>query len=408
MIKSILKRCLFTIPFVERTASALRARQQERFARSYRRFYEQEAAIRATRVLKGEDLRRALERRIGQRRLGRPQKNAGDLHLFLAYSAKDWEWILPRALSPFGRVTEYDWKSHGYDAFAPGWLHRRDLMNREMLEAFHAANREYPVDAVIGYVTGLDTSSSVLQEMASAGAAIFNFSYDDTLNFPGQMIGGRFSGIAAVAPAIDLNLTSTPWCQVKYAAIDALSDFFPCAAHPDVHRPYEIPFEFDVSFVGARYGPRGRFIDRLRQLGLPIAAFGHGWPRGHLTPEEMIRLYSRTRVNLGFSGIGHSDRLLGLKGRDFEVPMSGGLYLTQDNPELSLVYDVGEEIVTYTSVDDCASRIRSLLADRDRSAAIRSAGRRRALRDHTYHARWTRVFEMAGLLAAAKDVERPR
>ena len=88
-----------------------------------------------------------------------------------------------------------------------------------------------------------------------------------------------------------------------------------------------------------------------------------------------------------------------LKGRDFEVPMSGGLYLTQDNPELRLVFDVGAEIATYRSEHDCARTIRALLADPSRAQRIRAAGRARCLREHTYEARWGRIFRAAGLLA---------
>ena len=82
----------------------------------------------------------------------------------------------------------------------------------------------------------------------------------------------------------------------------------------------------------------------------------------------------------------------------FEVPMSGALYVTQHNPELALVFDVGCEIVTYRNPADCARIIAELLSDRDRAAAIRKAARERSIRDHTYQARWSHVFETIGAL----------
>lgn len=81
--------------------------------------------------------------------------------------------------------------------------------------------------------------------------------------------------------------------------------------------------------------------------------------------------------------------------------MSGGLYVTQNNPELKLVYDVGQEIVTYRAERDCAKTILDLLSDDANAAQIRDAGRKRALRDHTYDIRWTTLFETAGLLRHA-------
>ena len=40
------------------------------------------------------------------------------------------------------------------------------------------------------------------------------------------------------------------------------------------------------------------------------------------------------------------------------IPMSGGLYFTQDNPEFSLVYDVGKEVITYKDEKDCMQKIK--------------------------------------------------
>lgn len=174
--------------------------------------------------------------------------------------------------------------------------------------------------------------------------------------------------------------------------------FWPEAAHPDVHRPYDVPFEFDVSFVGACYGRRPAFMRHLARRGIKVACFGKGWPNGPLDDENMIKLYSRSRINLGFSSIGYAKRLMCLKGRDFEIPMSGGLYLTQHNPELDLVYRVGEEILTYRGAEDCAATIRSLLDNPSRAAEIRAKGRARALREHTYETRWTEVFKLAGII----------
>ncbi|KAF0242043.1 MAG: hypothetical protein FD180_4130 [Planctomycetota bacterium] len=349
-------------------------------------------------MLEGDLLRRALLNRVAARRTGRPAKPAGAMHLFLACAIRDSEWILPPALAPFGTVTVFDWKSRGFDEFQPGWLARRDEMNREMLAEFQAANSRQPVDAVVGYLSGRNTSPETVRAMAAIGAVVFNFCFDDTLYFSDPVLGGRPAGPACIASDVDLNLTSTASSLVKYAVHGGLAAFFPEAAHPDVHRPYDIPFEFDVSFVGTRYGPRGRFLESLIRREIRVACFGRGWERGPLSNEDMIRLYSRSRINLGISGIGQSLKLMHLKGRDFEVPMAGGLYLTQDNPELNLVYDVGAEILAYHDAEDCARTIRKLIADPDLAAGIRAAGRARALRDHTYQTRWGNVFRLAALL----------
>ena len=125
---------------------------------------------------------------------------------------------------------------------------------------------------------------------------------------------------------------------------------------------------------------------------------GRGWEGGILPPEEMVRLYSRSRVNLGFGGIGHMVKVQCLKGRDFEVPMSGGLYLTSYHPALEDCYEAGKEIACYTGKRDCLSQIRHLLGHPEEAESIRRAGRARALRDHTWHSRLEGLFRAAGLL----------
>ncbi len=87
-----------------------------------------------------------------------------------------------------------------------------------------------------------------------------------------------------------------------------------------------------------------------------------------------------------------------LKLRDFEVPMSGNLYLTQDNPELALVYDVDKEIVTYKDENDCAKKVKWLLNNPEQAEKIRKAGRKRALKDHTWEKRFVDIFQKAGVL----------
>jgi len=160
--------------------------------------------------------------------------------------------------------------------------------------------------------------------------------------------------------------------------------FWPEGTNPDVYKPDDLPFEYDVSFVGQKYGWRPRFIKKLRRYGINVTTFGTGWENGPLSVEEMIKLYSKSRINLGFSEVRFSRKLMCLKGRDFEVPMSGGLYLTQDNPELSLVYEVGKEIVTYKDGKDYAEKIKWLLADHKKADSIRKAAREKALKEHTW------------------------
>ena len=390
--------------FIERLNARWKGHLQTRSAWREEAAYAERARRQSLELLEGDALARALRRRLASRGISPKPRPKGALRLFLAYYAQTWEKVLPVVLARFGRVTEFRFDSDRFDGCSAGeWLRRRDEMNRQMLRAFFAAHAEAPFDAVIGYLSGRTASAEAVAEMSSAGAAVVNFCWDDTLNFLGKPIRGRHTGPGAIASAVDLNLTNSPGSRIKYMVEGGLSLFWPEAAEPALHRPRDVPFAFDVSFVGARYGWRPSFIEALRRQGIRVATFGRGWPAGMLSDEGMVLLYSGSRVNLGFSSVGHSRSVSCLKARDFEVPMSGGLYLTQHHPALKLVYRMGVEILTYRDVGECARKIRWLLDHPRQAQAIRRTGRARALRDHTWDRRFESVFRLLGLL----EEERP-
>ena len=397
---SKLKRILLQEPIIYSINARWKGWYQFRRFQQEQIFYEQHARRQGflSCLRSGKWVQERLHERITTRKIYTTPKAKGTLHIFWVYSVTNWEIILSLVLRSFGKVTEFEWRSRGFDDRSPDWVVHRDRMNEAILAAFYEAHTEQPVDAVVGYLSGYNTDPRVLKKMREAGAVIFNFCWDDKLGFRGKKMGGRWTGPAALASVVDLNLTNAPDSCIKYAAEGGLAMFWPEAAHPDIHKPYDVPFEFNVSFVGGKYGWRPKFIKRLQRRGINVECFGNGWENGPLSNEEMVKIYSLSRINLGFAGVGHSKKLMCLKGRDFEVPMSGGLYLTQDNPELSLVYDVGKEIMTYKDEEDCAKKIKWLLANPDEADKIRKAGRTRAMRDHTWEKRFQEIFSMAGLL----------
>ncbi|MBE9546265.1 MAG: glycosyltransferase family 1 protein, partial [Proteobacteria bacterium] len=164
------------------------------------------------------------------------------------------------------------------------------------------------------------------------------------------------------------------------------------------HKPHDIERTIDVSFIGQCYGNRSEIIKKLVDNGIHVEAYGYGWPNGPLSTEEMVRMYSQSRITLGFGGVaGHEDTFC-LKGRDFEIPMSGGLYLTEYHPELKQCYNPGTEIVTYAGFDDLLAKIRYLLSNPEKAEERRKNGARRARGEHTWEMRFEKIFKLIGLL----------
>lgn len=335
------------------------------------------------------DISTLLIKRLSDRGLNSLVKKKGDLHVFITYPLLDWEDVLLISLRTFGQVTVFN--------FRP--ILEKDGINgvdREIISEFDTANEIKAIDIVIGYLSGSVVTNKPLIHMANKGARLCNFCFDDKLHFPGVKIQGRYNSPASIAKYVDINLTNSRDSISKYLFHEGLAIFWPEGAEPSIHKPNDLDFQYDVSFVGRKYGWREIFIRNLKKLGIEVKCFGQGWENGPLSKTEMINLYSRSRINLGFGGVGFSKRIMCLKGRDFEIPMSGGLYLTQNNPELALVYKLGEEILVYDDEKHCAHIIKSILNNQSEAEKIRKAGRNRALHDHTWEIRFAEVFKLFG------------
>jgi spore maturation protein CgeB len=120
-----------------------------------------------------------------------------------------------------------------------------------------------------------------------------------------------------------------------------------------------------------------------------------------LSDAEMVEMYSRAKISIGFSAVGQThledERIVQVRLRDFEAPMSGAFYMVEDMPELRHFYEIGTEVVTYDGPDDLAEKCRYYLDHDEERERIRLAGHARALRDHTWQQRFRTVFRAAGL-----------
>lgn len=120
-----------------------------------------------------------------------------------------------------------------------------------------------------------------------------------------------------------------------------------------------------------------------------------------LTDTEMVKTFSRSRINLGFSSCGEThlgrERILQVRLRDFEIPMSGGFYIVEYMEELEEFYEIGQEIECYGSSEELADKIKYYLTHEAQREAIRRAGRERCLRDHTWQRRFQDAFRQMGL-----------
>jgi len=80
--------------------------------------------------------------------------------------------------------------------------------------------------------------------------------------------------------------------------------------------------------------------------------------------------------------------------RSFEIPASGGFMLHVENPEIRSLYDVPNEIDTFTGLDDLVTKIRYWLDHPEERAAVAARGHARAVPAYSYTERGLEIARL--------------
>lgn len=156
-----------------------------------------------------------------------------------------------------------------------------------------------------------------------------------------------------------------------------------------------------VSFVGSAYGKRRKWIKRLKDSGIEVACFGHGWPSGPVPALEIPKIVRNSIISLNFSGAGGREGIFEIgsrnqiKARTFEVPAAGGFLLTEWAEEIDRYYKPGGELGVFRSFGELEAAIRYYLAHPEERNAIAQAGYERTRVEHTYDQRLSDVLDFA-------------
>lgn len=329
----------------------------------------------------------------------------------------------------------------------------RPKLTLELLNQVKKAHAERPIDLFFSYFYDACVLPEAIDEIRGMGIKAVNWYCNGSY---------QLHLVREISPHYDWCLVPEKFRINDYIAMGANPIYCQEAANPDVYKPFNLPLEFDVTFVGQAYGERPAYIGHLLDKGIDVRVWGYGWhnhaasgmrgymqraghfarrlttrdgwrsagrragklirgdgdadgvaqvaPRrlmpasvlgGILSDVEMIKMFSRSKINLGFSSCGEThlggERILQVRLRDFEVPMSGGFYMVEYMEELEEFFDIGREIVCYENREDLADKIKYYLAHDGEREEIRLAGYRRCLGDHTWHKRFAAAFKEMGL-----------
>jgi spore maturation protein CgeB len=322
----------------------------------------------------------------------------------------------------------------------------RARFSQKLFDTFRAEHQQHPFDLFFSYFTDGMIDTGVIDDIRKMSVPTCNFSCNNA---------HQFYLVQEISPHFDHNLHSEKDAREKFLAIGATPLWWPMASNPKYFRPVDVPRTVGASFVGASYALRAQYIAHLLQNGIDVHAFGPGWVWGttsawrsiakrikylcmatvaytaqsqytasaHLaqhdlrrslsasypgnmhppvSDEELIALYSRSHISLGFLQVhDHHDPsrpvVQHLHLREFEAPMSGALYCTGYTDELAEMFEPDKEVLVYRNQHELLDKISYYLEHPEQAEQVRQAGHARALNEHTYHHRFQQLFCAIGL-----------
>lgn len=278
------------------------------------------------------------------------------------------------------------------------WYNIKKQKNIEMIEFVKRTIQNNKIDIVVCYHSGRTLTKEALTFFNNLSIPIINESLDDERKFVSRKgPDGIYRGMKDVCKYFTLSLTTSKSALIKYAVEGGKAMYKPYAANPNVYKKLEVAKKYDVVFIGAKYGTRPIYIEYLKQNGIDVLAKGEGWKEGPASADEMIKLFNEARIVLGFAGVGINDDILILKGRDFEAPLTGSMYITQYHEELKEYFVLGSDIETYSSKEELLEKVQYYLQNEFEREKIAITGYEKCFANYTAKASYEKIFGYLGL-----------
>ena len=300
----------------------------------------------------------------------------------------------------------------------------RNYYSYNLLEDIKTEEKRGHIDLFYSYYYSKCILPEVIRKIRELGIVTVNF-YCNNIH--------QFDLVSEISPHYDYCMFPEREALQKYLDLGANPVHVQMAANPDVYKPYPLDRAYDATFIGQNYLNRQSYAEYLYKNGIDIYVWGPDWKRaliakrkgvinrvkaklgfnnsvlpeahvgGPLSDEELIQMYSCSKISLNFSEVSVSDKNYNpgtikrhIRLRDFEAPMSGAFYITGYQDELKEYYEIDEEIVCYDTREELLEKIRYYLKHPDEAEAIRIAGHKRALKDHTWEKRFKDLFKKIG------------
>jgi hypothetical protein len=202
---------------------------------------------------------------------------------------------------------------------------------------------------------------------------------------------------ARFLPGFDLILTSFPHFVPRLRAMGIKAEFFRIGFEERVlERIGRVEKDIACSFVGGISRQHSRAFDLLTKMAeqTEMQFFGYGLEtlspssairrrhHGEVWGLDMYRALARSRVTLNrhinvAENYANNMRL-------YEATGVGAMLLTDQKDNLGELFEVGREVVAYSSPEEAVELVRYYTSHTDEAARIASAGQTRTLAEHTY------------------------
>lgn len=161
--------------------------------------------------------------------------------------------------------------------------------------------------------------------------------------------------------------------------------------------------KFDVTFVGAAYGKRIEYIRYLLKHGVDVKVFGKDWDKyrdirsswgGFLSHEELLRVFSQSRINLNFLWTSYAPDKSAVKGRTLELASCKAFQLSNYIPELQeYEFEDGTNIAFFKNKEELREKILYYLDHEREREVIAASAYRLVIEKHTWKNRFENIFK---------------
>jgi spore maturation protein CgeB len=257
----------------------------------------------------------------------------------------------------------------------------------------------YKPDVVFIY-KGAFIYPNLLDKIKSLNIKIVNFYPDVSMFSHGNYIPRNL-------PKYDLIFTTKTFgiddLRERFGLINSI--FIPHGFDPEIHRPFEnsltdnSDLSNDVSFIGTWSPKKEKTLSLLIKAipNLKLNIWGNQWNKASsLNLKKAIKhnaitgdLYAlaiiSSKINLGLlseivNGASSGDLITS---RTFHIPASGGFLMHESNVESLNYYQKDIEAAFFENIEDLIEKVQYYLINNNEREAIRIAGYKRAIKDHS-------------------------